>query len=235
MKWSKCILTCFLMVVVICVFRLVHAVHVSYVTSPIYFEDQIIILDPGHGGVDGGAVSKAGLIEKDVNLSIAQKLRELLELSGYCVVMTREDDRSIHDSDAVTIKEMKSSDIRNRLALMEAYPGSIFVSIHQNHFSQSQYHGSQFFYAPNSEESKILANCLKNAVRNQLQPTNEREIKPCESNVYLIYHATTTAVLAECGFLSNPDEARLLSENEYQEKIAFVLFQGLMDYFSKIT
>ncbi len=191
----------------------------------------VVILDPGHGGIDGGAVSKSGIVEKDINLSIALKLRELLRLSGYTVVMTRETDCSIHNPEAKTIREIKTSDIRNRLALMKQH-GGVFVSIHQNSFAESKYSGAQFFYASTSG-SKELAECFRSIVCTHLQPENRREIKPCTDDVYLIYHAATTAVLAECGFLSNPGEAAKLSSESYQQEMAFALYCGLMQFFQK--
>jgi N-acetylmuramoyl-L-alanine amidase len=191
----------------------------------------VIILDPGHGGIDGGAVSKSGIVEKDINLSVALKLRELLRLSGYTVIMTRETDCSIHDPSARTVREIKSSDIRNRLALMKQH-GGVFVSIHQNSFPESKYSGAQFFYA-SAPGSKELAESFRSTVCAQLQPENRRETKPCTDDVYLIYHAVTTAVLAECGFLSNPGEAAKLSSESYQQEMAFALYCGLIQFFQK--
>lgn len=194
--------------------------------------ERVVILDPGHGGIDGGAVSADGLVEKEINLAIALQLRELLELSGFTVIMTRETDRSVHDPSANTIRQIKTTDIHNRFRLMQQYPNAIFLSIHQNCFTESKSNGAQFFYAPKSDNGKQLAVCLHRAMKNMLQPENKREIKPCDSNVYLIYHAETTAVLAECGFLSNQEEAEKLSNTDYQKKISFVLFSGLLDYYN---
>lgn len=189
----------------------------------------VIVLDPGHGGIDGGAVSASGIVEKNINLSIALKLRQLLTLSGYTVILTRETDCSIHDPSAKTVKEIKTSDIRNRLALMKQH-GGVFVSIHQNSFTQSKYNGAQFFYAAASGSAE-LAECFRSTVCEQLQPDNTRATKPCTDDVYLIYHASTTAVLAECGFLSNPEEAAALSSEAYQQKMAFALYCGLIRFF----
>lgn len=189
----------------------------------------VIILDPGHGGIDGGAVSKTGLVEKEINLSIARKLRELLEVSGFRVVMTREMDCSIHDPTANTVKEIKTSDLHNRMKLMQEHPEGIFVSIHQNFFEQSQYSGAQFFYA-STPGSKELAECFRRSVCTALQPDNRRETKLCGSSVYLIHRAVATAVLAECGFLSNPAEAAQLSSEAYQQQMAYALYCGLVDY-----
>lgn len=186
------------------------------------------ILDAGHGGFDGGASSADGLLEKDINLQITLQLRELLERSGYIVLLTRDRDIATSDPSAGTLREKKRTDIANRFQLMRQFPDAVFLSIHQNHFTQSKYSGAQFFYAPNDDASRALAGCLRDAVRARLQPENTREIKPCGDSVYLIYHAPGTAVLAECGFLSNPQEAARLSDPAYQRAVAFTLYEGLL-------
>ena len=188
------------------------------------------ILDAGHGGFDGGASSAKGLPEKDINLQITLQLRELLERSGYTVLLTRESDTDTGAPNAATIREKKRTDIANRYRLMQEYPDAVFLSIHQNHFTQSKYDGAQFFYAPSSDASRALAGCFRDAVRAQLQPDNTREIKPCGDSVYLIYHAPGVAVLAECGFLSNPQEAERLANPAYQQQVAFALYTGILRY-----
>ena len=190
----------------------------------------LIILDPGHGGIDGGATSDSGLVEKDINLAIALNLRDMLQASGYPVIMTRETDCSIHDNNASTVREIKVSDIHNRLKVMQEHPGSIFISIHENHFTQSKYWGAQFFYSTAESSSKALAEQLRLAFCTQLQPQNTREIKPSGSEIYLMYHANTTAVLAECGFLSNGEEEAKLASADYQKQVAFSLFCGILNY-----
>ena len=120
-----------------------------------------IILDAGHGGEDGGAVGVGGVVEKDINLAIAQNLRDLLVMNGYTVVMTRNSDAAIYSSGAETLREKKVSDLENRLLLMKENPGSIFVSIHQNQFGSPIYYGTQVFYSPNSETSQILAEIIQ--------------------------------------------------------------------------
>ncbi len=190
----------------------------------------VIILDAGHGGIDGGAVSKDGTVEKDINLAITLKLRDLLSLSGYQVVLTRDTDRSIHSEGAVSIRDIKRSDLQNRLELTNTFPNGIFVSIHQNYYTESKYSGAQFFYSPNHAGSQVLAETLQSLFREKLQPQNERQIKPAGKDLYLMTNIKIPAVLAECGFLSNVTEAALLTEEEYQQKIAFVLYEGLLSY-----
>ena len=160
----------------------------------------VIYLDPGHGGEDGGTQSKNDLLEKDVNLAIALKLRELLEASGYRVKMTREEDCSIGDNTLPTVRERKVSDIHSRLAQIEEEPNCILISIHQNYFEQSRYHGAQMFYSPNHEESAVIAEAIRQSVVTMLQPENTRENKEATDSIYLLWHAETPAVLVECGF-----------------------------------
>lgn len=190
----------------------------------------VIVLDAGHGGEDGGAVSKSGLQEKDVNLAVAKNLKEMLTASGFEVVMIREDDRSIHDESADTIRERKVSDIHNRLKIINSYADCVFLSIHQNQFTDSKYSGAQMFYSTNDARSKELADCLKSSVVGLLQPNNTREIKPASNSIYLLWNSKQPSVLVECGFLSNPQEANLLAQEDYQRKMAFSIYCGFMQY-----
>ena len=189
-----------------------------------------VVLDPGHGGMDGGAVGNDGIVEKNINLSIALKLREMLTLNGFEVYMTREEDRSIYDEGVTGLRNQKVSDMNNRLALVKAHPEALFVSIHQNQFPASQYSGAQIFYSPNAPESETMASITQRRFREMLQPENLREIKRAGDELFLLYYTKTPAIMAECGFLSNDAEARRLSDDEYQNKVAFVLFSSILEY-----
>jgi N-acetylmuramoyl-L-alanine amidase len=189
----------------------------------------VVILDPGHGGIDGGAQAN-GIVEKGINLAIAQNLRDLLSVQGFHVIMTREDDRSIHDEGITQIARQKRSDLHNRLAIMEDHPEAIFISIHQNQFPQPSCQGAQIFYSQNRLESQKLAQAIQESFQRNLQPENSRQIKPAQNNLFLLYEAKIPAVMAECGFLSNPQESQKLAETEYQEQVAFTIFDGLMDF-----
>lgn len=193
-----------------------------------------IVLDAGHGGLDGGAVGYDGIVEKDINLKITLAVRDYLRMSGFDVTMTRENDISIHDNSANTVKEKKTSDLHNRMKIMEEVnnkrPDSVFISVHQNKFTQQKYSGAQVFYSDNYEDSKALADCLQKSIVSNLQEDNKREIKPAGSAIFLLDKAKSTAVMIECGFLSNPDEARLLNSEEYQKQMAFSIFCGILDY-----
>ncbi len=192
----------------------------------------IIVVDAGHGGFDGGASTDDGVSEKGINLNIALYLKDYLNFFGFQVVMTRETDTSTEDEGLTTIRSRKSSDLHNRMALMEKTENSIFVSIHQNHYSSSQYSGAQVFYSGNfSEQSSVLAQNIQESIVYYLQPGNTRQIKPCGTSVYLIYNAVKPAVLVECGFLSNYEEAENLKTKDYQRKMAFSIALGILNYY----
>lgn len=191
----------------------------------------VVILDPGHGGVDGGAEGN-GIVEKEVNLAIAHKVREFCTLFGFQVEMTRETDISIHDQGKNTIRAQKNSDLKNRLKIMTANPSAVVVSIHLNKFQQSRIKGAQVFYAPKSQGSEELAQIVQDNFRNFLQPENTRQIKKADSALFLLYNNTVTpAVLVECGFLSNPEEAALLASEDYQDKVAFAICWSLLQFY----
>lgn len=189
----------------------------------------IVVIDPGHGGFDGGAVV-GNVVEKGINLSVALKLRDMMTVCGYHTVITREDDVATADREPIG-KSKKASDIHNRLKLLESCGNAIFISIHQNKFQESKYYGAQVFYSPNHPDSQLLAQHLQSRFRTLLQPENTREIKKAGKELYLLYHAKTPAILAECGFLSNPEECKKLTTSEYQSRIAVTILSAAADYF----
>ena len=189
-----------------------------------------IIIDAGHGGVDSGALGLYGLVEKDINLSISLKLADMLDAFGFKTTLVRGADESIHDPDANTIRKKKNTDLVNRLKLMNKSPSSITVSIHQNIFEESRYSGAQMFYGVKNPESETLAQYLQENFRKYLQPENNRKIKSAGTNLYLMQNAVTPAVLCECGFLSNPNEAAKLSDSEYQDMVAYVIAISLIEF-----
>lgn len=191
----------------------------------------IVILDAGHGGFDGGAVAPDGTVEKNINLKIAVMLRDLLVQSGFRVIMTRESDVSTDDVETEKIATRKKSDLKNRLKLMDDYPEAVFVSIHLNKFTTSAANGSQVFYNASINDSKKLGDDIQKSIVKLLQPENLRINKPATSSTYILYNATVPAVLVECGFLSNTEELKRLKTEEYQNKIAFCIYCGIMDYY----
>lgn len=194
-------------------------------------KNPTIIIDAGHGGFDGGTSTDDGISEKGINLNISLYLKEYLNFFGFNVVMTRETDTSTESEGLTTIRSRKSSDLHNRMSLMEKTDNSIFVSIHQNHFSASKYKGAQVFYSPElSEQSSLLAENIQESIVYYLQKDNTRQIKPCGTSVYLIYNAVKPAVLVECGFLSNPEDAENLQDEIYQRKMALCIALGILNY-----
>lgn len=208
----------------------------SYVTTSSTSAESrapLIIVDAGHGGEDGGTQSSCGIIEKDINLKIAKKVNSILLSLGYDTVMTRSEDALIYDSGCDTIREKKVSDIHNRMAIIEENPDSIFLSIHQNFYTESKYSGAQVFYSPNNEKSKNIAESLQNCIITNIQPENTRKIKRSGTEIYLLFNAESPAVMVECGFLSNPGEAQLLNDEEYQKKMSLAIAAGITEYLNK--
>lgn len=188
----------------------------------------VFVIDAGHGGEDGGAVAN-NITEKDINLKIAQLLSEIIASNGYEVVMTRCDDNSIETA-GDTLRERKVSDMKNRLKIFNSNPDNIVISIHQNKFTESKYNGTQIFYSPNNENSSLLAESIRKSVVTLLQPRNERQNKAATNEIYLLYNTTVPAIIVECGFISNPEEAEKLKDEEYQKKIAWSIFLGAIEY-----
>lgn len=202
--------------------------------EPVFFlpiVDKVIAVDPGHGGVDPGAVGRLGKNEDDINLEIALKLRRLIEQSGGIVIITREDDEGLYTENSDTYRSKKNEDLRNRKLLVNKSEPDVFITIHLNSFPQSRYYGAQTFYKKGCEKSKILALLIQEEFRNVLDKNNKRVPQPRDS-VYLVREVDAPSVLIECGFLSNPREEGLLNDNTYQEKVAWAVYIGLIRYFN---
>lgn len=194
----------------------------------------VIIIDAGHGGVDGGSSGADGTVEKDINLSIALKLRDMLEFYGFETVMIREDDRSIHSDGANTIREKKVSDLHNRLNIINSTDNCLFISIHQNYFEQSKYSGTQVFYSPNNTESEKLAKIIQETIVDMIQNDNTRQIKKADKTLYLLHKAEKPAIMVECGFMSNEKELALLKSDEYQKQMALSITNGILKYMESV-
>lgn len=177
-----------------------------------------VVVDPGHGGEDGGAVSPGGVPESKLNLEIGLRTRDLLRFLGLPVRMTRDSEVSIHSPEARTVSEKKVSDLKNRVRIVNETGGAILVSIHQNMFSEGKYRGAQVFYA-GTAGSKALAELLQTVFDTELDPANHRQAKQSET-VYLLSRIRCSGILVECGFLSNPEEERLLQTEDYQKQVA---------------
>ena len=191
-----------------------------------------IIIDAGHGGDDGGAVAN-GIVEKDINLKIALKLKDIFKTSGYNVIMTRSSDKMINEG-GNSLRERKVSDMKKRLEIYNKDKNNVVISIHQNKFTVEKYSGTQVFYGKNNKNSISLAESIRSSVKKLLQPLNERAVKPADRNIYLLYNSEVPSVIVECGFISNFKEAKLLKNNDYQNKIAFAVFSGFTKYYNNI-
>lgn len=189
-----------------------------------------IIVDAGHGGEDGGAVAPDGSPEKDYNLDIALKLEQILKTYGFNVIMTRTEDKMTCDEHLSSQRSKKISDIRNRSDIISKHNNAIFVSIHQNKFSDISQNGTQVFYSHNNSKSKILADEIQNSVVTNIQKENKRVTKKSGTEIYLLYHSQIPAVLVECGFLSNKNDLSLLKNEEYRFKIAMLIADGIIKY-----
>ncbi len=196
-------------------------------------EDRLtIVIDAGHGGRDGGAVADDdGTLEKHLNLAVAKKLQALLESADIRVIMTRETDTELALPDS---PHKKRDDLQNRLRLAQAYPNTVFISIHMNKFPVAKYNGLQVYYSPNHKDSIKLAEQIQRDSR-ILKSENNRETKAAGSNIYLLSHIQVPAVLVECGFLSNYEEKECLKTEEYQTKLALSLYCSILNYLHQNT
>ena len=191
--------------------------------------DKIIVLDAGHGGEDGGAVSSSGVVESDINLQFTQKLKYILSLNGYEIVMTREDDSDLADKSIDTISGRKKSDMHRRLDIYNSDIRNVAISIHQNIFPADSCKGTQVFYSTQVMSGKILADNITDTVKKYLQPENQRLSKPTSGSIFLLDNAKIPAVIVECGFLSNSEEVKLLCDRDYQRKFSYCVFLGLLN------
>ena len=196
--------------------------------------NKTIIVDAGHGGIDPGAMTDDESIkEKDVNLKITMKLKELLEASGAMVILTRNDDTSLYkEEEGKTIRQKYNENLKNRKKIIKESSADMFVSIHLNKFEQSKYYGAQTFYPYGKDEDKLLATYIQAELKRVVDNTNNREIKP-RNDLYLLKENEIPSTLIECGFLSNDKEAKLLNDEKYQNEIAWAIYVGIQRYFSE--
>jgi N-acetylmuramoyl-L-alanine amidase len=190
---------------------------------------RVIVIDAGHGGEDSGAVGVNGSYEKDINLEIAMLIGEELKKQGYTVVYTRTEDKMLYTPEE-NIKGMrKISDLKNRCKITEQYDDCILVSVHMNSYGASKYSGLQVYYKDADNESEKLARKIQSTVKRDLQPENSRQIKN-GSSLYILENSSSTAVLVECGFLTNKEECEKLSQKEYQKQLSFSIVYGIIEY-----
>ena len=194
----------------------------------------IIVLDAGHGGEDGGAVGVSGVAEKDLNLALCGRLAALFRMAGVTVVETRSTDTLLCAPDTKK-GHRKQADLSNRLKIAAQYPESVFVSIHMNTFPTADCKGLQVWYSQNDKRSYELASAIRESNKALLEPQNNRKVKAATSSIYLLQNARTPAVLIECGFISHPEDCAKLSSEDYQSKLALVIFSALMKKFENAT
>ena len=192
-----------------------------------------VIIDPGHGGEDGGAVGKGGIYEKDLNLAISQMLCELLRANGIPAIMTRSEDVLLYDPTSDHQGKKKIQDLATRRQIAESYENAVFVSIHMNAFPDSRYGGLQVYYSKNHASSEALAGSIQSLTKELLLPSNQRSIKPDDGSIYLLDRLRCPAVLVECGFLSNPEDLSLLSSPDYRRRLAISLCLAISEYLEK--
>lgn len=200
--------------------------------SAVPVTNRTVIVDAGHGGIDGGAVGVAGTVEKDINLKVALKLQALLEQSGCAVFMTRTEDTSIHDKGTELEGKRKISDLDNRRKMSESYRADAYVSIHMNTFPKNKYFGSQVFFATYPPSSRQLGEILQESINNGIDNGNIRVAKEAVNNIYILSNTKVPSTVVECGFLSNAEEEALLKTEEYQRKLAFCIYSGIVKYFA---
>lgn len=195
---------------------------------PVY--NLTIVIDPGHGGRDGGAVGNAGVSEKELNLALSKALGNLFVQSGAKVIYTRESDDAIVDETKKEGTTVKRRDMAVRRDIRDNSSADIFISIHMNKFTDPKYSGAQTFYNGKDNQSKLLAETIQSQIKELADPENDRKAKDSKNNLYILNDNKIPAVLIECGFLSNPEEEQKLLDAQYQKKLAYAIYSGVLKY-----
>jgi N-acetylmuramoyl-L-alanine amidase len=190
---------------------------------------KVILIDPGHGGPDGGAGDE-GALEKDIALKISLKMKDFLEGQGALVLMTREEDKDLANKSTRGYSKRKTEDLKKRLEFINKSEADFFISVHLNSIPSPRWSGAQTFYAPHHKENARAAKFIQDEFKENLQNTT-RDAKPI-NNVYIIKHAKKPGVLVEVGFLSNPTEKANLKKDSYQDKLAESIYLGVLRYFT---
>lgn len=201
----------------------------SWSTWTLPLSGNILIIDPGHGGKDGGATSKSGVVEKEITLKISEYLRDYLNEAGAYVIMTRETDKDLADENRLSTRKL--TDLKNRINLANKSMADVFISIHLNSTTSEQWRGAQTFYYPIRSENKLIAEKIQEQLIINLQNTDRQPLP--RTNILVIKYVRMPSVIVEVGFLSNPEESQLLSETSYQKKVAYSIYQGILSYYSE--
>lgn len=231
-RFSVCI-ALFVAILCLIIILFVPTKNETQVDSENAISPPTVIIDAGHGGEDGGTQSSFGMLEKDVNLDIAIRLKKLLENQGINVILTRDTDTLLYDRNTDYKGRKKLLDAQARLKIAENNPDAIFISIHQNAYQSPQYSGLQVWYSGNNTDSLPLAEAIQSGVKSTLQPENNRTVKLSGSNIYILEHIKNPAVIIECGFLSNPGEAKKLSDVTYRQNLCQVICDSTIEFIKK--
>lgn len=195
-------------------------------------DHYLIIIDAGHGGMDGGAVGVNGVLEKDLNLSVAKKLSAICSAAGVDNILTRTEDAMLVDDSVKSHRKMH--DLKNRVSTAEGAAADgvipIFISIHMNNFPSDRYSGLQVWYSKNDPRGSALAIKIQETAKTYLDPSNDRQVKAAGSSIYVLDRIRIPAVLVECGFLSNPGECEKLCSDSYQTQLAAAIFAGIAGF-----
>jgi N-acetylmuramoyl-L-alanine amidase len=200
----------------------------TYWTMPL--SGKVIALDAGHGGADGGAESKEGLVEKNINLGITLYLRDYLQQAGAAVVMTREEDKDLANVNTKGYSRRKTEDLKQRVKYVTQNKADLFISVHLNSIPSSSLSGAQTFYSLSNLDNAVLASLIQNELTSNL--LNTKRIAERIKTMYLLKNLRMPSALVEVGFLSNPHEAKLMADQSYQQKVAASIYQGILRYFS---
>lgn len=199
-------------------------------TASLPIKNMVVVIDAGHGGRDSGAIGFTGKEEDNINLKIGLKLRRLIEQAGGVALMIREDDTGLYDETKRTGRKLE--DLKNRQKIFSESEADIVLSIHLNSFPQNQYYGAQTFYKEGDANSRKLAEYIQEELLTVIDRGNNRKIKP-KNDIYIFKGNNITGALVECGFLSNPEEEQLLTQDHYQERLAWSIFSGIVKYFEE--
>jgi N-acetylmuramoyl-L-alanine amidase len=192
---------------------------------------KTIALDAGHGGYDGGADTQEGVLEKDINLAITLYLRDYLQQAGAMVVMTREEDKDLADKNTKGYSRRKTEDLINRADFINESKSNLFITVHVNSIPSARWRGAQTFFSSTHADSSNLAALIQTEIKRNLENTDRIALK-ADKPVYLLKILKMPSALVEVGFLSNPDEARLLTNEKYQQKLAAAIYQGVLRYYA---
>jgi len=220
------LLTSLLLALIIVNKKGIKQIAIAVFTNGVLEKKIVIVIDPGHGGNDPGKVGVDNSLEKELNLVISIKLKHMLEANDFSVILTREDDNGLYDSDSTN---KKRTDLNRRIELIKNSNADLAISIHQNSFSDESIKGAQVFYHNTSEEGKTLASYIQEQLKKTLKDGNHRTIKS-NNNYYMLKKSTCPLVIVECGYLSNYNEAKLLSDNDYQERVAWAIHLAVIEF-----